>query len=67
MTLRMRGKCDRLHDPAFDGSMLIISTGFNVFDSNDLPYHSDNIEICCALKGLHLYRRRQQPLDSQGA
>ncbi|CAP95580.1 Pc21g06830 [Penicillium rubens Wisconsin 54-1255] len=69
--------------------MLIISTGFNVFNSNEkpladaesprtrqmwldydvytLPSHSKDVEICCAVKGLHLYRRRQQPLDSQGA
>ncbi|CAG8117347.1 unnamed protein product [Penicillium nalgiovense] len=61
--------------------MLIISNGFGVFNAESprtrqmwldydvysLPSHSDDVEICCALKGLHLYCRRQQPLDSQGA
>ncbi|KAJ5163703.1 uncharacterized protein N7500_005533 [Penicillium coprophilum] len=69
--------------------ILIISTGFDVFNSNEkpladaesprtrqmwldydtfsLPSHSDDVEIGCALKGLYLYHRRQQPLDSHGA
>ncbi|KAF3389156.1 hypothetical protein F1880_004548, partial [Penicillium rolfsii] len=72
--------------------VLIISTGFGVFNSNEsrrrkpladaesprtrqmwldydsytLPMHSDEVEICSALKGLHLFCRRQQPLDSKG-
>jgi hypothetical protein len=37
------------------------------YDAYSVPSHSDDVEICYALKGLHLYRRRQQPLDSQGA
>ncbi|KAJ5674364.1 uncharacterized protein N7477_004298 [Penicillium maclennaniae] len=37
------------------------------YDAYSLPTHSDDVEICGALKGLHLYRRRRQPLDSQGA
>ncbi|KAJ5493741.1 hypothetical protein N7463_009828 [Penicillium fimorum] len=37
------------------------------YDACSLPSYSDDVEICLALKGLHLYRRRQQPLDSQGA
>lgn len=37
------------------------------YDAYSLPCHSDDVEICSALKGLHLYFRRQQPLDSQEA
>ncbi|KAJ5908737.1 hypothetical protein N7495_001419 [Penicillium taxi] len=37
------------------------------YDSYCLPGHSDDVKIRCALKGLNLYRRRQQSLDSQGA
>jgi hypothetical protein len=37
------------------------------YDSYSLPSHSDDVEICSALKGLHLYCRRQQPLDSKEA
>ncbi|KAJ5931863.1 hypothetical protein N7516_006352 [Penicillium verrucosum] len=69
--------------------VLIISTGFDVFNGNEkpladaesprtrqmwldydvfsLPSHSDDVEICSTLKGLYLYHRRQQPLESQGA
>ncbi|CRL21277.1 unnamed protein product [Penicillium camemberti] len=31
------------------------------YDTYSLPSHSDDGEICCALKGLYLYHRRQQP------
>ncbi|KAJ5709129.1 hypothetical protein N7493_010463 [Penicillium malachiteum] len=69
--------------------VLIISTGFAVFNDNEkpladaesprtrqmwldyetysLPSHSDDVEICSALRGLHVYCRRQQSLDLQGA
>jgi hypothetical protein len=34
------------------------------YDAFSLPSHSDDVDICSALKGVHLYCRRQQPLDS---
>ncbi|CAG8229735.1 unnamed protein product [Penicillium salamii] len=37
------------------------------YDTYSLPSHSDDVEICSALKGLHLYCRRQQTLNAQGA
>lgn len=37
------------------------------YDAYSLPSHSDDVEICSALKGLHLYCRRQQNLNAQGA
>ncbi|KAL4935380.1 hypothetical protein BDV06DRAFT_207152 [Aspergillus oleicola] len=68
--------------------MIIISTGFDVFNSKEKPLadaesprtkqmwrdyktyslssYSDDVEICCALKGVQLYCRREQPLGLQG-
>ncbi|CAG7932860.1 unnamed protein product [Penicillium olsonii] len=37
------------------------------YDAYSLPSHSDDVEICSALKGLHLYCRRQQTPNAQGA
>ncbi|KAL3474046.1 hypothetical protein BJX99DRAFT_186269 [Aspergillus californicus] len=34
------------------------------YDRYSIPNHKDEDEICSALGGLQLYRRRQQPLDS---
>ncbi|KAJ5609614.1 hypothetical protein N7528_010181 [Penicillium herquei] len=69
--------------------VLIISTGFEVFNNNEKPFadaesprtrqmwldydtysppsHSHDVEICSALRGLHLYHRRPQSLDLQEA